>query len=116
MPIATALEVLVFPEAMRGSHEGPLSVGPAAREHDDQRHRGDGRRAPRRPDAEARVQGRRHADHQGEAGYADRHLPPGEQSDAKVGAKVFVGATKGADGSLTAARIAVGKDGLTPPM
>jgi hypothetical protein len=41
---------------------------------------------------------------------------PGDRADAKVGAKVFLGATKGADGSLTAARMLVGKDGLTPPM
>jgi hypothetical protein len=41
---------------------------------------------------------------------------PGTQADAKVGAKVFVGATKAADGTLSAARLNVGKDGLTPPM
>src|SRR3981081_89590 len=41
---------------------------------------------------------------------------PGERTDAKVGAKVFLGATKAADGSLTAGRLLVGKDGLTPPM
>ena len=41
---------------------------------------------------------------------------PGAQADAKVGAKVFLGATKAADGSLTAGRLLVGKDGLTPPM
>jgi hypothetical protein len=41
---------------------------------------------------------------------------PGDRADAKPGAKVFLGATKGADGSLTAARLLVGKDGLTPPM
>jgi hypothetical protein len=29
---------------------------------------------------------------------------------------VFVVSTKGADGSLSAARVNVGKDGLTPPM
>jgi hypothetical protein len=29
---------------------------------------------------------------------------------------VFVIAQKAADGSMTAARMAVGKDGLTPPM
>jgi hypothetical protein len=40
----------------------------------------------------------------------------GERSDAKVGAKVFVGAAKAADGSLSASRLNVGKDGLTPPM
>jgi hypothetical protein len=41
---------------------------------------------------------------------------PGTQADAKVGAKVFVGAAKGADGTLSAGRLNVGKDGLTPPM
>ena len=41
---------------------------------------------------------------------------PGSRDDAKVGAKVFLGATKGADGGLTAGRLLVGKDGLTPPM
>ena len=41
---------------------------------------------------------------------------PGTQTDAKVGAKVFVGAAKAADGSLSAGRLNVGKDGLTPPM
>jgi hypothetical protein len=41
---------------------------------------------------------------------------PGAQADAKVGAKVFVGAAKAADGTLSAARLNVGKDGLTPPM
>ena len=40
----------------------------------------------------------------------------GERSDAKVGAKVLVGAAKAADGSLSASRLNVGKDGLTPPM
>ena len=32
------------------------------------------------------------------------------------GAKVFIGAQAAADGTLSAARVAVGKDGLTPPM
>jgi hypothetical protein len=41
---------------------------------------------------------------------------PGTQADAKVGAKVFVGASKAADGTFSAARLNVGKDGLTPPM
>ena len=31
-------------------------------------------------------------------------------------AKIFAGAAKGADGSLTVTRLLVGKDGLTPPM
>jgi hypothetical protein len=41
---------------------------------------------------------------------------PGTPADAKVGAKIFVGASKAADGVLSAARLNVGKDGLTPPM
>lgn len=41
---------------------------------------------------------------------------PGTQADAKVGAKVFVGASKAPDGVLTAGRLNIGKDGLTPPM
>src|SRR4029434_5190205 len=39
-----------------------------------------------------------------------------DRADAKVGAKVFLGATKAADGSLTVGRMLVGKAGMTPPM
>jgi hypothetical protein len=39
-----------------------------------------------------------------------------DKSDLKAGAKVIIFATRGSDGSLTAARLAVGRDGLTPPM
>jgi hypothetical protein len=41
---------------------------------------------------------------------------PADQSDIKPGANVFVAAQKQADGSLSATRVAVGKDGLVPPM
>jgi hypothetical protein len=41
---------------------------------------------------------------------------PGTKEDAKVGAKVFVGTQKQADGSLRAGRLNVGKDGMMPPM
>ena len=41
---------------------------------------------------------------------------PGAKADAKVGAKLIVTATKDPDGNLKAARLAVGKDGFTPPM
>lgn len=44
-------------------------------------------------------------------------LGPGNPALLKPGAHVFIAAaTKGADGSLTAARVTVGKDGLVPPM
>lgn len=42
---------------------------------------------------------------------------PGDKADLKAGAKIFVvAATRQPDGTLQAARINVGKDGLTPPM
>ena len=53
----TALEVLVFPEAMRGAGEGHYAVGSGARQHDDQRHgegRGDGASGAR---TDGRLQG-----------------------------------------------------------
>ncbi|MHC3969515.1 hypothetical protein ACIPM3_11425, partial [Pseudomonas aeruginosa] len=39
-----------------------------------------------------------------------------ERSLLKPGAKVVLFPQKGADGSLTALAISVGKDGVTPPM
>ena len=41
---------------------------------------------------------------------------PADKSDVKPGANVFLAAQKQADGSLVATRVAVGKDGLVPPM
>ena len=43
-------------------------------------------------------------------------LEPGDASLLKAGNHVFLAASQGADGSLTASRITVGKDGLVPPM
>lgn len=40
----------------------------------------------------------------------------GERADLKAGAKVIVFASREGDGTLLANRVAVGKDGLTPPM
>lgn len=41
----------------------------------------------------------------------------GEKAELKPGAKIFIAAAeKQADGTLSAARISVGRDGLTPPM
>lgn len=112
----TALEVLVFPEAMRGAGEGHYAwdlkpnsmmtnanVATVASASDGQTlkldYKGGGTQTIKvKP------------------GTPIVTFQPGQQSDAKVGAKVFVGAQKAPDGSMTAARIAVGKDGLTPPM
>jgi hypothetical protein len=41
---------------------------------------------------------------------------PADKSDIKAGANVFMAAQKQPDGSLVATRVAVGKDGLVPPM
>jgi hypothetical protein len=41
---------------------------------------------------------------------------PGDRSLLKPGAKVIVNGPRAADGSVTAASISVGKDGLVPPM
>jgi hypothetical protein len=43
-------------------------------------------------------------------------LGPGSPALLVPGAHVFVIAARGADGTLTARRVAVGKDGLVPPM
>ena len=43
-------------------------------------------------------------------------LAPGDASLLKAGNHVFLSATQGADGIVTASRITVGKDGLVPPM
>ncbi|MGE5538988.1 MAG: DUF5666 domain-containing protein [Gemmatimonas sp.] len=41
---------------------------------------------------------------------------PGDKGLLKPGAAVFIAATKGADGTLTAQRISAEKDGVKPPM
>ena len=41
---------------------------------------------------------------------------PADRSELKAGAKIFVNAQKGADGTLTAMSVSVGKDGVAPPM
>lgn len=110
-----ALEVLVFPEAARGSGEGHYpwdlqpesmmtnaTVATVAAASDGQtltlKYKDGAQTIRVKP------------------GTPIVTFTPGDRTDAKVGAKVFVGATKGADGGLTAGRLLVGKDGLTPPM
>jgi hypothetical protein len=111
-----AIEVLVFPEAARGTGEGhyPWDLQPESMM------------------TNATVATVAKAPHGGDTltlKYKDGTqtinvkpgtpivtFAPGDKADVKVGAKVFVPATKGADGSFTAARLLVGKDGLTPPM
>ncbi len=43
-------------------------------------------------------------------------LAPADKTDLKAGAPVFLSAMKNAEGQFTAARVTVGKDGVAPPM
>ena len=111
----TALEVLVFPEAMRGAGEGHYGWD----------------LEPGSMMTNGTVKGAvtAAAGRDLSIGFKDSgntvHVPPGvpivtfapaERADLKPGAPVFVGATKTPEGKLTAARVVVGKDGVAPPM
>jgi endonuclease YncB( thermonuclease family) len=112
----TALEVLVFPEAMKGAGEGhyPWDLQPESMMTN----------ATVSTVASASDGQTLKLDYKGSGTQTIKVKPgtpivtflPGERSDAKVGAKVFVGAAKAADGTFSAGRLNVGKDGLTPPM
>jgi hypothetical protein len=111
----TALEVLVFPESGRGSGEGhyPWDLQPGSMMTNatvaEVVAMGPSRRMTLRyKDGEKVV-------------IVPASAPivtfePGDRAMLKVGAHVLLTAARQADGSLTAARVAVGKDGLVPPM
>lgn len=113
--VQNALEVLVFPEAARGSNEGhyPWDLQPESMMTNATvatvAAAGDGQTLTLKykdGTQDIRVK----------PGIPIVTFAPGDRADAKVGAKVFLVPAKGADGTLTATRILVGKDGLTPPM
>jgi hypothetical protein len=110
-----ALEVLVFPESMRGTAEGHYAwdlkpesmmtnatVATVAAGGDGQTLKLDYKDGTQTIHVKP--------------GTPVVTFAPGERSDAKAGAKVFVGAAKAADGTLSARRLNVGKDGMMPPM
>jgi hypothetical protein len=111
----TALEVLVFPESGRGSNEGhyPWDLQPGSMMTNatvaDVVAVGPGRRMTLRyKDGEKVI-------------LVPSNAPivtfePGDRAMLKAGAHVLLTATRQPDGGLTAARVAVGKDGLVPPM
>ena len=112
----TSLEVLVFPESMRGSNEGhyPWDLKPGSMMTNgtivDVARLGQGgrRMTLKYKDGEKSI-------------VVPEDVPivtfePGEKSMLVPGAHVLLTATKQPDGSLTAARVAVGKNGLVPPM
>ena len=112
----TALEVLVFPEAMRGSGEGhyPWDLQPGSMMTN-----------ATVSDAIVESAGGRRMTLKYKDGEKTVVVPPdapivtfepGERSMVVPGAHILVTATKQGDGSLSAARVAVGKNGLVPPM
>ena len=111
-----AVEVHIFPEAMRGTGEGhrPWDLMPKStmtNANVEQAVNGvDGRTLTLKyKDGEKKIFVPAEA--------AIVTYTPGHKSDLKPGVKIFISAaTKQPDGSLQAARINFGKDGLTPPM
>jgi hypothetical protein len=110
-----AIEVLVFPEAMRGAGEGHYAWD----------------LEPGSMMTNGTVSGAVQATSGRELSLSFKGgsnkivVPPGapivtfapaERADLKPGAPVMFGATKNADGKLTAGRVTVGKDGVAPPM
>ena len=110
-----ALEVLVFPEAARGSNEGhyPWDLQPESMMTN-----ATVATVAAAPDGQTLTLKYKDGAQtiKVKPGTPIVTFAPGDRSDAKPGAKVFLGATKGADGGMTATRLLVGKDGLTPPM
>lgn len=110
-----AIEVLVFPEAMRGAGEGsrPWDLEPASTMTN-----GTVSGAVKSSSARELT-----VDYKGGSKVIQvgSNVPvvtfaPAERSDLKPGAPVFLGASKGTDGTLSASRVTVGKDGVAPPM
>jgi hypothetical protein len=110
-----AVEVLVFPDAMRGANEGhyPWDLMPES--------------TMTNADVDAILEGSSGRElfvaYKGgtkkisvPAGVPVVTFAPGDKSMLKPGALVFVGAMKAADGSFSAGRVNVGKDGFKPPM
>jgi hypothetical protein len=110
-----AIEVLVFPEAMRGAGEGsyPWDLEPGSTM------------------TNGTVSGAVQASSATELTIAYKdgskaiHVAPGapvvtfvpaERIDVKPGVPVFLAATKGTDGKFNTGRVVVGKDGVAPPM
>jgi hypothetical protein len=110
-----AIEVLLLPEARRGSGEGhypwdlqPGSMMTNATVADVVAVEKDRRMTLKYKDGEKIV-------------FVPPEAPivtfePGERAMLQTGAHIIVTATKQPDGTLTAAGVAVGKDGLVPPM
>jgi hypothetical protein len=116
----SALEVLVFPEAARGSNEGhyPWDLQP-------QSMMTNATVATVAAGGDGQTLKLDYKDKQGVTGTQTIKVKPGtpivtflpgKKEDAKIGAKVFTGAVKAPDGTFSTSRLLVGKDGIAPPM
>jgi RNase P/RNase MRP subunit p29 len=110
-----ALEVLIFPEAARGSGEGhypwdlqPGSMMTNATVSEVVAHETARKLTLKYKDGEQVVVV--------PPGTPVVTFEPGDRAMLVPGAHVMLGATKQPDGKLTAGRVNVGKDGLVPPM
>ena len=110
-----ALEVLIFPDAMRGANEGhyPWDLQPESLMTN-------ATIADVSGAAQGRVLALKYKDGEKKV-FVPEGVPivtfvPAERSELKPGAHVFVGTARQADGSLTAGRVNVGLKGLVPPM
>ena len=110
-----AIEVLVFPEAMRGAGEGsfPWGLEPGSTMTN-----GTVSGAVKAASATEMTVAYKTGSQtiQVAPGAPIVTFAPAEAADVKPGAPVFLTASKGADGALSAGRVVVGKDGVAPPM
>jgi Domain of unknown function (DUF5666) len=111
----TAMEVLVFPEAMRGAGEGHYAwdLEPGSMMTNGTV-KGAVTAASGRDLTVAYKDGSQTISVPPSAPVVT--FAPAERADLKPGAPVFLGATKSAEGKLSAGRVTVGKDGVAPPM
>jgi hypothetical protein len=111
-----AIEVHIFPEAMRGTGEGhrPWDLAPnSTMTNANVEHAVTG--VDGRTLTLKYKEGEKKVVVPGEAAIVT--FVPGDRSDLKPGAKIFIAAaSRQPDGTLSAARINYGKDGVTPPM
>ena len=110
-----ALEVLVFPEAMRGTGEGhfPWDLAPGSTMTN----------ATVAATVEATAGRELTLNYKGQS--VQVRVPPeapivtlipASRADLVAGAPVFLSATRNAEGQLATGRVTVGKDGVAPPM
>ena len=110
-----AIEVLVFPEAMRGAGEGhyPWDLGPGSM------------MTNATVTATVQATSGRELSLSYKGGQNKVVVPPdapivtfapAERADLQLGAPVFLSAAKSAEGELATSRVIVGKDGVAPPM